>query len=141
MTYERKNPEPELNHVCLLLIQRKDMVIVEPVKSDKLEALVVKALSHKFEDEKQVDQALHDLNAKYNLSGIFNPAEKIEKLKTFTIEGKTFHVFQVNQNRGKLQMDGKCRFVKIKDLITQIIVNIKGEGDCVVTPSLKMALN
>jgi len=141
MTYERKNPEPVLNHVCLLLIQRKDMVIVEPVKSGNLEALVVKALSHKFEHENQVDQALQDLNAKYKLSGIFNPSEKIEKLKTFKIEDKTFHVFQVNQDRGKLQLEGKCRFVKIKDLIKEIRVNIRGEGDCIVTPSLKMALN
>ena len=76
--YGRKPVEPEMNQVCLLLIQRNGMVVVEPSHSEKLDSNVVKALSHKFSDETKAEKALLELNAKYKLSGIFNPDEKIE---------------------------------------------------------------
>jgi len=141
MTDRTKSPEPVLNHVCLLLIQRHDMVVVEPAKSERYDSPVVKALSHKFEKKEQVNQALHDLNVKYKLSGIFNPSEKIEKIKTFEHEGKTFHVFQVFQNRGNLQLNGNFRFLKINEIVKNVTVDIKGTGECIVLPSLKLALN
>lgn len=129
--------------VCLLLITRGSKVMVEPCKSSNFEGNIIRALSHKFIHEKTEDvgKALKDLVKKYQLSGVYNKTEKVEMVKIFSINNKTFHVHVIVDEDKPIRIDGNFCFINKQELLNNNKVLIRGTGECLITESLKIALS
>lgn len=142
---ETGNQKPEderrdFKNVCILLVLRHDMLLVEPSKSSTTSDRIIKPLSIKFGNGKNAENVIPSLVKKYKLSGIYDQSKKIELVDVFQEKDKTFFVFTLRQNSGNIHADGSFRFVQQSDIINGQKVQIKGIGDCTVTKSLKMAL-